>query len=69
MSCSCNGLCLRQKAEPVKGFATGQKYCSVCRIYITTSNLLCNCCKRRYRTKKKDKQHAPKIQLEVLNIL
>ncbi|HUT06290.1 MAG TPA: hypothetical protein VMW74_06345 [Nitrosopumilaceae archaeon] len=63
MSCSCNGICSRQKIEPVKGFASGQKYCSVCAIYITTENVFCQCCKRKYRTKKRSrwKKTAPKI--------
>ena len=68
MSCSCKGYCNRQKAESVKGFSKGQKYCSICRIYITTPNLFCNCCKRKYRTKKRSRwnQIAPKIQLLTL---
>ena len=65
MSCSCNGICIRQKSEPVKGFHTGQKYCSICSIYITTDKIFCVCCNRKYRTKKRNrrKQIATKIDL------
>lgn len=65
MSCSCNGICSRQKGESVRGFHTGQKYCSVCTIYITTEKLFCPCCNRKYRTKKRSrwKQVAPKIDI------
>lgn len=71
MSCSCNGICLRFQQEQVKGFATGQKYCSVCVMYITTELLYCFCCNRKYRTKKRSrwkKQNAPKIQLSTFQI-
>ena len=65
MSSSCNGICFREKSEPVKGFAKGQKYCSVCTTYITTEKICCPCCKRKYRTKKRSrwKQTATKIYL------
>ena len=65
MSCSCNGICTRQKSEPVRGFHTGQKYCSVCTIYITTEKTFCQCCNRKYRTKMRSRwrQTAPKIDL------
>ncbi len=65
MSCYCKGVCSREKAEPVKGFHTGQKYCSVCTIYITTEKIFCPCCKRKYRVKKRSrwKSNAPKIDL------
>lgn len=70
MSCSCNGYCNRQKAEPVKGFARGQKYCSICTIYITTNEIFCPCCHRKYRTTKRSrwKPVAPKIQLAILTV-
>ncbi len=71
MSCSCNGICDRQQREQVKGFATGQKYCSVCTLYITTNFIYCSCCGRKYRTKKRSrwrKQNAPKIQLTAFQI-
>jgi len=65
MSCICNGICDRQKAEPVKGYVNGQKYCSVCTIYITTKEIFCPCCHRKYRVKKRSrwKPNAPKIYL------
>ena len=65
MSCSCKGTCLKQKREAVKGFHTGQKYCSVCTIYITTEKIFCPCCNKKYRTasRSKWKQCAPKIDL------
>ena len=55
MSCGCNGLCHRQKRESVKGFHTGQKYCSICTIYITTNKIFCPCGTRKYRINKKSK--------------
>ncbi len=65
MSCSCNGICSRQKTEPVRGFHKGQKYCSVCTLYITTEEPICFCCNRKYRIKKRSrwKQTAPKIDV------
>ena len=70
MTCSCNGLCCRQKSEAVKGFHTGQKYCSVCIKYITTDSILCSCCHKKYRIKKRSrwKQGATKIcKVSLLN--
>lgn len=66
MSCSCNGICFREKSEPVKGFAKGQKYCSVCTVYFTTEKIFCPCCNRKYRTKKRSrwKQNATKIDIQ-----
>ena len=55
MSSLCTGFCDRYEREQVKGFANGQKYCSVCCVYITTSDIFCNCCKRKYRTKKRSR--------------
>jgi len=56
MSSSCNGVCHRQKREAVKGFHTGQKYCRVCTIYITTDKIFCSCCTRKYRASKRNKR-------------
>jgi len=70
MTCSCNSMCYRMKSEPVRGFHTGQKYCSVCRIYITTNSILCLCCHKKYRVRKRSrwKQTATKIcESHILN--
>jgi predicted amidophosphoribosyltransferase len=51
---TCKGICLRHRAQkPVNSgrYASGQKRCQVCEIFIRWDGLFCPCCGYRLRTK------------------
>ena len=51
---TCKGICLRHKAQkPVDSgrYASGQKRCQVCEIFIKWDLLSCPCCGFKLRTK------------------
>ena len=60
----CKGICIRHKAsKPVeKGrYATGQKRCQVCEIFIKWDGLWCPCCGYRLRTKPRNIKYKAKL--------
>lgn len=51
---ACKGICLRHRAQkPVDSsrYASGQKRCQVCEIFIKWDTLWCPCCGYRLRSK------------------
>jgi predicted amidophosphoribosyltransferase len=51
---TCKGICLRHRSQkPVNSgrYASGQKRCQVCEIFIRWDGLFCPCCGYRLRTK------------------
>lgn len=51
---TCKGVCIRHKATKPKGmgrYASGQRRCQICEIYIKWEGLWCPCCGYRLRTK------------------
>lgn len=51
---TCKGICPRYKAKKVFGegrYASGQKRCQICEIFINWSGLWCPCCGYRLRGK------------------
>jgi RNA polymerase subunit RPABC4/transcription elongation factor Spt4 len=51
---ACKGICLRHRAQkPVDSgrYASGQKRCQVCEIFINWDTLWCPCCGYRLRSK------------------
>jgi RNA polymerase subunit RPABC4/transcription elongation factor Spt4 len=51
---ACKGICLRHRAQkPVDSgrYASGQKRCQVCEIFIKWDTLWCPCCGYKLRTK------------------
>ena len=45
----CKGVCIRHKAS--SRYATGQKRCQVCELFIKWNGLSCPCCGYKLRTK------------------
>lgn len=48
----CNGICHRYKAKKqnnVGRYASGQKRCNVCNMYLNWEGLFCPCCNLRIR--------------------
>ena len=51
---SCKGICKRYQAVGLSGglrYATGQKRCSTCEIYIKWAGIHCPCCDFKLRNK------------------
>jgi len=66
---TCNGTCIKFKAERPRSnsgrYATGQKRCSVCAIYIKWDGNSCPCCNFSLRTKPRNTNN--RIQLQKVN--
>ena len=61
----CKGICIRHKAQkPVSQgrYATGQKRCQVCEIFIKWGGLWCPCCGYRLRTKPRNLKFKAKLR-------
>jgi hypothetical protein len=62
---TCRGVCVRYKAgKPSLGhgrYATGQKRCQICEIFIQCDGLMCPCCS--YRLRLKPRNMKSKIRL------
>ena len=72
----CKGICIRHKAQkPVSQgrYATGQKRCQVCEIFIKWDGLWCPCCGYRLRTRPRNLKYKAKLkarkQIEEAKIL
>ena len=51
---TCKGICIRHKAQKPVGsgrYASGQKRCQICEIFIKWDGLWCPCCGYRLRTR------------------
>ena len=72
----CKGVCNGHKVTGVVSnnprYIVGQKYCSVCVIFVIWEGIRCPCCSFKLRTKPKSKKYKEKlkktISLEVLKI-
>ena len=61
---TCKGICVRYKVgKPSFGgrYATGQKRCQICEIFIQWDGLMCPCCS--YRLRLKPRNMKSKIRL------
>ena len=60
----CKGICIRHKAlKPVGDgrYATGQKRCQVCEMFLNWNGLWCPCCGYRLRTKPRNIKYKAKL--------
>lgn len=57
----CKGGCSQIHHEPTHGFHNQQKYCSLCRYYITTVERLCFCCHCILRTKRRNNKRRQSV--------
>ena len=63
---TCKGICIRHRAEKPLGhfgrYATGQKRCQVCAIYMRWDGIWCPCCGCRVRTKSRNSKFKQKLK-------
>jgi hypothetical protein len=61
----CKGICVRHKANKPIGegrYATGQKRCQVCEIFLNWNGLWCPCCGYRLRTRPRNLKFKAKLR-------
>ena len=61
---TCKGVCDRYKAKRVAGmgrYASGQKRCQICEIFIDWDGRWCPCCKYRLRAKPRNLVYKEKL--------
>ncbi len=62
---SCKGVCGQYKADKPVGigrYASGQKRCQICELYIRWEGLWCPCCKYRLRCKPRNITYKDKLR-------
>ena len=61
----CKGICIRYKArKPISGgrYASGQKRCQICEVFMQTDELWCPCCGYRIRSKPRNSKYKAKLR-------
>ena len=65
---TCKGICTRYKAQKPVGtgrYASGQRRCQICEIFIKWEGLWCPCCGYRLRTKPRKLKYKAKLRARV----
>ena len=65
---TCKGICVRYKAQKPVGtgrYASGQRRCQICEIFIKHEGLWCPCCGYRLRTKPRNLKYKAKLRAHV----
>ena len=65
---TCKGICTRYKAQKPVGtgrYASGQRRCQICEIFINWEGLWCPCCGYRLRTKPRNLKYKAKLRARV----
>jgi hypothetical protein len=63
----CKGICIRHKAHKPVGsgrYATGQKRCQRCEIFIKWDGIFCPCCGYRLRNGARLFKHKAKLRMK-----
>ena len=66
---TCKGICVRHKAQKPVGsgrYASGQKRCQICEIFIKWDGLWCPCCGYRLRTKPRNLKYKAKLRAKTI---
>lgn len=69
---TCKGICIRHKAQKPVGsgrYASGQKRCQICEIFIKWDGLWCPCCGYRLRTKPRNLKYKAKLRAKTAKIV
>jgi hypothetical protein len=69
---TCKGICIRHKAQKPVGtgrYASGQKRCQICEIFIKWDGLWCPCCGYRLRTKPRNLKYKAKLRDKKVSIV
>ena len=64
---TCKGICIRHKAHKPVGsgrYATGQKRCQICEIFIKWDGLSCPCCGCRLRIGPRSFKFKAKLRIK-----
>lgn len=67
---TCKGTCTQYKAQKPVGtsrYASGQKRCQICEIFIKWVGLWCPCCGYRLRTKPRNLKYKHALQDRIKN--
>ena len=65
---TCKGICSRYKAQKPVGtgrYASGQRRCQICEIFINWEGLWCPCCGYRLRAKPRNLKYKAKLRARV----
>ena len=65
---TCKGICTRYKAQKPVGtgrYASGQRRCQICEIFIKWEGLWCPCCGYRLSTKPRNLKYKAKLRARV----
>ncbi len=69
---TCKGICVRYKAQKPVGtgrYASGQRRCQICEIFIKWEGLWCPCCGYRLRTKPRNLKYKAKTTCKELKLI
>ena len=69
---TCKGICVRHKAQKPVGsgrYASGQKRCQICEIFIKWDGLWCPCCGYRLRTKPRNLKYNAKLRARTKKLI
>ena len=61
----CKGICTRYKATKPVGagrYASGQKRCQICEVFMKTDEMWCPCCGYRLRSKPRNKKYKIRLR-------
>ena len=62
----CSGICGRHKAPKPPGhmgrYASGQKRCQICEVFIMWPDMYCPCCGYRLRSKPRNRIYKEKLR-------
>jgi hypothetical protein len=67
---TCKGICIRHRAQKPVGegrYASGQRRCQICEIFIKWDGLWCPCCGYRLRTKPRNLKYKAKLRAKTLD--
>ena len=65
---TCKGICTKYKAQKLVGtgrYASGQRRCQICEIFIKWEGIWCPCCGYRLRTKPRNLKYKAKLRARV----
>ena len=66
---SCKSICIRHKAQKPVGsgrYASGQKRCQICEIFMNWPGLWCPCCGYRLRAKPRNLKYKAKLRARTM---
>ncbi len=63
---TCKGICIKHRAQKpppaISRYATGQKRCQVCELFIKWEGIFCPCCGCRLRTRPRNLKYKANLK-------